>query len=64
MPSLASSIVNIIHKNMMMDPSNLSKKRVKKDMLWKPLFRGFRTYFRSRLSQYLDVSAIMEPCAD
>lgn len=46
-PSLAASIVQIMHKNMMIDPGDLNKKRVKKDVLWKPLLRGFRSYFRN-----------------
>lgn len=46
-PSLAASIVSIMHKNMMIDPGELNKKRVKKDVLWKPLLREFRSYYRS-----------------
>mmetsp|Transcript_4195 Transcript_4195/g.5592 ORF Transcript_4195/g.5592 Transcript_4195/m.5592 type:complete len:93 (-) Transcript_4195:628-906(-) len=53
--SLAASIVQIMHKNMMIDPGDLNKKRVKKDVLWKPLLRGFRSYYRSQLSHSLNL---------
>ena len=47
---------------MLTDPGNSTNKRkVKKDMLWKPLLRGFRNYFRFRLSLSLDISEILKP---
>ena len=58
--NLASSIVSIMHKNMIVDPADLTKKRVKKDMLWKPLFRCFRQFFRMRMSTYIDIKLIMD----
>ena len=62
-PSLAASIVQIMHKNMMIDPGDLNKKRVKKDVLWKPLLRGFRSYFRNLLSQSVNLQQVMDPLA-
>ena len=53
--SLAESIAHIMHKNMMVDPGDFNKKRGKKDVLWKPLLRGFRSYFRSQLNNRLNL---------
>ena len=61
--SLASSIVQIMHKNMMIDPGDLNKKRVKKDVLWKPLLRGFRSYYRSQLNHSLNLQQVIDPFA-
>jgi len=49
-----------MHKNMIVDPGDLTKKRVKKDMLWKPLFRGFRQFFRLRMSTHVDIKLVMD----
>lgn len=62
-PSLAASIVSIMHKNMMLDPGELNKKRVKKDVLWKPLLREFRSFYRSQLNQSVDLREAFNPFA-
>ena len=41
--------------NMEMDPADLNKQRVKKDVLWKPLLRGFRSYYRSLFAQNINL---------
>ncbi len=61
--TLASSITNILHKNMMMDPGDLNKKGVKKDVLWKPLLRGFRSYYRNQLNQSINLQQVIDPLA-
>lgn len=62
-PSLAASIVSIMHQNMMMDPGDLNKKRVKKDVLWKPLLRGFRSYYRGQLNHTVNLQQVIDPFA-
>ena len=52
-----------MHKNMMMDPGDLNKKRVKKDVLWKPLLRGFRSYYRNLLNQSINLQQVNDPLA-
>ena len=47
----------------MLDPGDLNKKRVKKDVLWKPLLRGFRSFYRSQLNHSLNLQQVIEPYA-
>lgn len=49
--SLISNIASILHFNMLVDPGNLSRLRVKLDVLYKPLLRGFRSYYRAQLDE-------------
>ena len=49
--SMAKSIASIMHQNMMVDPGDLGRLRVKKDVLYKPLLRGFRCFYRGVLSE-------------
>ena len=48
--SLAMCIAKIMHMNMMSSCVDNSTRRVKKDVLWKPLLRGFRSFYRDELS--------------
>ena len=36
---------------MLVDPGDLGRLRVKKDVLYKPLLRGFRCFYRNQLSE-------------
>lgn len=38
--------------------------RIKKDALWKPLLRGFRSYLRHALENFLDISLIYDGSGD
>lgn len=49
-----------MHNSMVLDPGDFAKKRVKKDMLWKPLFRRFRQFFRLRMSSFIDIKMVIE----
>jgi len=62
-PTLAASIVSIMHKNMMLDPGDLNKKRVKKDVLWKPLLREFRGFYRSQINHFVDLREVVNSFA-
>ena len=42
----------------------MSKKRVKKDALWKPLLRGFRAYLRRLLQMHFDINQIFDGSGD
>ena len=44
----------------MLDPGDLNKKRVKKDVLWKPLLRGFRSYYRTKLNHSLNLQQVID----
>jgi len=50
-----------MRKNMVMDPGDLKKVRVKKDLLWKPLLRGFRSYYRNKLNGYINMQWVVDP---
>ena len=52
-----------MYKNMMIDPADLNKKRVKKDVLWKPLLRGFRGYYRNKLNQCVNFQSVIDSLA-
>ena len=49
---------------MIVDPGDLSKLRVKKDLLWKPLLRGFRSYYRASLNIDINLQMMMESTKD
>ena len=54
-----------MHKNMLIDPGDSSRIRVKKDVLWKPLLRGFRSYFRALLNDsILSIYQLLDTTAD
>ena len=42
----------------------LSKQRVKKDALWKPLLRGFRIYIRRTLRIFMEINQIYDGTGD
>ena len=44
---------------MTVDPGDLGKLRVKKDLLWKPLLRGFRSYYRNNLKIDVNLQMMM-----
>lgn len=41
-----------------------SKKRIKKDALWKPLLRGFRIFLRRLLQYHFDINQIFDGSGD
>ena len=43
---------------MMMVSDDSKMKRIKKDALWKPLFREFRGFYRSQINQTLSLSDV------
>ena len=45
---------------MLTDPGDMQKNRAKKDVLWKPLLRGFRSFYRSQLVQCIGLYQINE----
>ena len=61
--SFRDSIAMIERNNLMMDPGNNYKNRVKKDVLWKPLLLRFRNYYRKLMVNKLNLQQIVDPLA-
>ena len=40
------------------------KKRIKKDALWKPILRGFRSFLRRQLQIHFDINQIFDGTGD
>lgn len=52
-----------MHDNMMADADDFMARRVKKDVLWKPLLRGFRSFYRSELNRAINFQSVNDPLA-
>lgn len=65
-PSTAADSVRVNILSTLNEPleGEAASLRIKKDALWKPLLRGFRSYLRRALENYLDISLIYDGSGD
>lgn len=56
--SIGTTATGPTSSQMMMGADDSKMKRIKKDALWKPLFREFRGFYRSQINQTLSLSDV------
>ena len=54
--SLSKPMQSVMGLKVMADDLNL--KRTKKDAIWKPLLRGFRSFMRLQIAKFVDINRI------
>lgn len=54
----SAMVPDAFNQDYMMDDIK-SNKRIKKDALWKPLFREFRSFYRTQINQTLSLSDVI-----